>query len=168
MTAAVRKTRAERQAEMVPEKREPTATERMQAVVRVRDLGQMIVAMPDGLAEKAAAYGGMPDGLAKQNIEKAVHAWLAQIAAEGAGVDVDAAWYSLKAKVIKEKLYNEYLRLRLQAERSFLQLAAEVEREAAVARRIWQRKQEAAKLRKQIEADEKALAAKKQRLAQLD
>lgn len=155
--------RAEKQAV-----RPPTATEQVQALMELRRLQGLIVPMPAALPDAAVQYSAMEDtNPQKRQIEQMAYAWLKQTAERGAGQDVDAAWYSLDAKVLKEKLYNQYEQLRLQADRSFHALAEAAEGERQAAHRVWLRKQEVVKLKKQIEDDEKALEAKKQRLAML-
>lgn len=149
------------------EKREPTATERMEALRELRRTQGVIVARPAGLTERMASYAGETDDLRKQQTESAVVMWLTEVANLGSGQDVDAAWYSFHFKSLKDRLFNEWERLRMQAERAHYKLASAAEVEAAAARREWQRKQDILKLNKDIAALEVQIAAKKQLLARL-
>lgn len=164
MTATRAKTRAERQAELRETRaelhdavgmndtlrwREQTATERIEEILYLRGLGRPLLPVPAPCTEGA------------------VLVWLTEIAGKGAGQDADAAWYLLNDKTLKDKLYNEWQRLRLQADRNYCKLAAAAEVEQTGARREWQRKQDIANLKKQIAVKEASLAADKRRLAEM-
>ena len=96
-----------------------------------------------------------------------VRAWLTDVAALGSPGDVEIAWLRVQDRTIKMTLLQEYERLRAVSGQRHFQLEEAMRKEREQARAEWRQRSELANLRREIAADEKALAAKKQRLARL-
>jgi hypothetical protein len=80
---------------------------------------------------------------------------------------VDGVWLTFEAKTLKERFYNDWQRLRLEADRNWHALNMKAQEEGRAARLEWQRKQDVLKTKKDIAATEEKLVALKRRLAQL-
>lgn len=143
------------------------ATERIQQLEQIRfKCGGIIVPAPVLLPIDPGKDVHAQERDHQQNI-RIVLTWLQEVAEKGTAQDVETAWMTIKDKRVRGALHDQSRQLRLQADRNFHKLATEAAAEEEAARRVWQRRLDIANLGKQIEADEKALAEKKQRFALL-